>query len=93
MPAATCRNRITVAMSGGVDSSVAAKLLKDEGHDVRCVFFVMSDAHLPQIAAARAASEALSLPIEILDLRCAFGAVVDYFCAEYCAGRTPNPCV
>ncbi len=80
-------------MSGGVDSCVAAKLLKDEGHDVRCVFFVMSDAHVPQIAAARAASGALSLPFEALDLRGEFGGVIDYFCREYCAGRTPNPCV
>lgn len=80
-------------MSGGVDSCVAAKLLKDEGHDVRCVFFVMSDAHLPQIAAARSAADSLCLPLAVLDLRGEFSAVTDYFCREYCAGRTPNPCV
>lgn len=86
-------NGVTVAMSGGVDSSVAAKLLRDKGYDVSCVYFIMSDAHIAGEANARTVSEQLGLPFLSMDLREDFNSVIDYFCREYCEGRTPNPCV
>ncbi len=86
-------NGVTVAMSGGVDSSVAAKLLLDKGFDVSCVYFIMSDAHFEGEASARTVTEQLGLPFISMDLREIFNSVIDYFCREYCIGRTPNPCV
>lgn len=94
MPATPEHKRIMVAMSGGVDSAVAAMLLQDAGHELRCVYFVMSDAHLPGRAAAQQASDALGLELDVLDLRADFHQqVVLPFCKAYCDGTTPNPCV
>ncbi len=93
---ATCKhnNKILVAMSGGVDSTVCAKLLRDDGYDVQCAVFVFSDAGIGCIDAAKAACATLHLPLEIVDIRDVFHTqVVLPFCATYCAGRTPNPCV
>ena len=87
------KKSVTVAMSGGVDSSVAAKLLIDKGFEVHCVYFIMSDAHLTGADTAKKASEQLGLPFLSMDLRNDFKSVIDYFCKEYCDGRTPNPCV
>jgi tRNA-specific 2-thiouridylase len=92
------KERIAVAMSGGVDSSVAAALLKREGHDVVGVTARMwaegsrccadEDIH-----AAQRVADALSIPHHVLDFHEAFESkVVDYFVSEYAAGRTPSPC-
>jgi tRNA-uridine 2-sulfurtransferase len=98
-------DRVAVAMSGGVDSAVAALLLRDAGLDV--VGVTMRLWHDPAAAAAersccspetvrmaRAAAHALGVPHLTLDVAERFRAgVVDDFIAGYRAGRTPNPCV
>lgn len=88
--------RVWAAMSGGVDSSVAAALLLEEGHSVTGATMLLCDAdHLePAAAAARAACERLGIQHVVLDLRGSFErSVVSPYCDEYASGRTPNPCV
>ncbi len=99
------KDKVIVAMSGGVDSAVAAGLLARQGYDVTGVFMCLGAAgHVdgatsrgcctPQDAAdARRAAEKLGIPLYVLDLADAFAPVIDNFVAEYLAGRTPNPCV
>ncbi len=96
---------VAVAMSGGVDSSVAAALLQESGHRVVGVTMrlwrepsaidVAGELGGPDdIEAARAVCAHLSIPHRILDARETMARqVVDYFIDEYTRGRTPNPCV
>ena len=97
-------DRTLVAMSGGVDSAVAAQLALDEGDDVVAVTLELwsdpaNDGERsccsPQaVAGARALAHAMGLPHLTLDLREAFRReVVDDFVREHAVGRTPNPCV
>lgn len=94
--------RVVVGLSGGVDSSVAAYLLKKQGFDVIGVFMrnwhdesVTIDNDCPWIDDsndAMAVAEALEIPFHVLDLSEAYKErVVDYMFAEYENGRTPNP--
>jgi tRNA-specific 2-thiouridylase len=96
------KKKILVAISGGVDSSVAAKLLKNQGHDVTGVFlFFWKDDKEENKASSQSAfldAQAVAKKIGVsfisLDYAKEFKKdVVDYFLAEYEAGRTPNPCV
>jgi len=84
--------RVIVGMSGGVDSSVAAYLLKEQGYDVVGVTaLTWRDGAEGD---ARRAAEALGIPHYVLDFRDVFKEkVVDYFIREYAGGRTPNPCI
>jgi tRNA-uridine 2-sulfurtransferase len=98
--------RVVVAMSGGVDSSVAAAKLVEDGHEVIGVHMRLHD-RAPAVAAkggtccglddaldARHVADQLGIPFYVLDLKDAFkAAVMDEFASEYLAGRTPNPCV
>ena len=122
-------SRVVLAMSGGVDSSVAAHLLVEQGHDVIGVFMrhgEQSPAACEQQRArggsvaepcslgsphrhplhhkqgcctaadaedARRVADKLGIPFYALNLQQEFGQIIDYFVAEYTAGRTPNPCV
>jgi len=96
--------RVLVAMSGGVDSSVAAARLVEQGHDVvgaTMKLFCYGDdvpdrpcCSLDSINDARRVCEGLGIPHYVLNLESAFSHdVIDDFVAEYAAGRTPIPCV
>ena len=96
--------KVVVAMSGGVDSSVAAGLLAEQGHEVIGVHMKLHDAApgaagrsccgLDEALDARAVADTLGVPFYVMDLRSAFEAAVkDYFADTYLAGGTPNPCV
>jgi tRNA-uridine 2-sulfurtransferase len=99
--------RVVLAMSGGVDSSVAAFLLKEQGHEVIGLFMrtgVHSSAdEMPShkkgccsavdAADARRVADRLDIPFYALDFADDFARIMDYFADEYERGRTPNPCV
>ncbi len=100
--------RVVLAMSGGVDSSASAVLLRRQGYDVVGLFMrtgVHDDGadHRPDrkrgccsavdAGDARRVADKLDLPFYALDFEAEFGRVIDYFADEYLRGRTPNPCV
>jgi tRNA-specific 2-thiouridylase len=99
--------RVVLAMSGGVDSSVAAYLLKKQGYEVIGLFMRTgaheADADLParkkgccsalDAGDARRVADRLDIPFYALDFEDDFDRIIDYFADEYLAGRTPNPCV
>jgi len=85
--------RVAVAMSGGVDSSVAAYLLLKEGCDVLGFFMRTGVEQGDAPESARRVADRLGIELAVLDLSEPFRAVIDYFCDEYCRGRTPNPCI
>lgn len=101
------RGRVLVAMSGGVDSSVAAVMLHEQGYEVIGLTMKTWDyassggssketgcCSLDSINDARSLAVAYGFPHYILDIRDEFGDfVIDNFVEEYMAGRTPNPCV
>ena len=98
------KHRVLVAMSGGVDSSVAAALLVEQGYDVvgatMKLFCYGEDVpdrpccSLDSINDARRVCQQLGVPHYVLNLESKFGHdVVDNFVAEYARGRTPIPCV
>ena len=97
--------RVVLAMSGGVDSSVAAALLKEQGYDVLGLF-MRTGAHavdeerraktccsVADAMDARNVADRLDIPFYVLDFERDFARIEDYFADEYLAGRTPNPCV
>ena len=98
--------RVVVAMSGGVDSSVAAALMVEAGHEVVGLTMSLYDADPTapkgrggtccspaEIDLARRACDQLGIPHYTVDERARFrAAVIDDFAREYAAGRTPNPC-
>jgi tRNA-specific 2-thiouridylase len=91
--------RVVVGLSGGVDSSVAALLLKREGHDVIGVFMRNweddGDAHCPargDLVDAAAVADLIGIELEAVNFATQYkDRVFAYFLAEYAAGRTPNP--
>ncbi|MFT3685576.1 MAG: tRNA 2-thiouridine(34) synthase MnmA [Phycisphaerales bacterium] len=122
MTPAPRKPKVLLAMSGGVDSSVAAALLQQQGYDVVGVFMrlgspgetideLQEDTAPPtcdprklklghqgccsvsDAADARLVAAQLGIPFYVVNFRKDFGRIMDYFAAEYAAGRTPNPCV
>ena len=101
------KKRVVVAMSGGVDSAVAAGLLARQGYDVIGItmrLWTLEDPDAPRhnrrccsvedADDARRAADALGIPHYVLNMEREFHErVIDYFVDEYGRGRTPNPCV
>ena len=98
--------KVLAAMSGGVDSAVAAARARDAGHDVTGVHLALSSnpqsfrsgargcCTLEDARDARRAADVIGIPFYVWDLAQRFREdVVDDFVAEYAAGRTPNPCL
>lgn len=85
--------KIMVGLSGGVDSAVAAYLLKNQGNEVAGATFRMTD-EWDGGEDARAVAESIGIPFHVFDFRKIFREMVlDNFAEEYKEGRTPNPCV
>lgn len=100
----TIKPKIAVAMSGGVDSSVAAALLKEQGHEVIGVTLILTNENLPVLTQAgetasalddaRRVCDILGISHYTADLREEFSAkVIQPFLRQYGAGLTPNPCI
>jgi tRNA-specific 2-thiouridylase len=94
--------KVVIGLSGGVDSSVAAYLLKEQGHDLIALFMVNWHERVGNITSActweedaliaKMVAKKLDIPFHIVDLSVDYKKrVVDYMFAEYQAGRTPNP--
>lgn len=100
-------SRVVVGMSGGVDSSVAAWLLKEQGYDVIGVTMKIWQEEdvcsieenggccgLSAVEDARRVAAALEIPFYVMNFKKEFRErVIDYFTEEYLNGRTPNPCI
>ena len=101
------KKKVVVGMSGGVDSSVAAMLLKEQGYDVIGVTMqIWQDEEeaakeanggccgLSAVDDARRVAQTLEIPYYVMNFKKEFKChVMDYFVAEYLRGHTPNPCI
>lgn len=102
----TGRKKVVVGMSGGVDSSVAAYLLKEQGYDVIGVTMRLWQedtdreetgkecCSLSAVEDAKRVADKIGIPFYVMNFKDEFKkSVVDYFVEEYVSGRTPNPCI
>ena len=87
--------KIAVGISGGVDSAVAALLLKEQGHEVVGVTMTLGrDDEAKSLAEAKAAAERLEIPLEVFDFSAEWKReILQYVSETYLGGQTPNPCV
>lgn len=87
-------DKVLVAMSGGVDSSVCVRVLQDQGFEVQGLVLEFSPAHKPAVEAALASAKKLGIPLHVRQCHQEFEeAVIQPFCENYCRGITPSPCV
>lgn len=97
-------DRLVVAMSGGVDSSAVAWMLREAGHEL-VGLFMRNGVHVDEAEAskksccslgdardARMIAAKLGVPFQAVDLKAEFQDIIGYFVSEYGKGRTPNPC-
>ena len=99
------KTKVVIAMSGGVDSSVAAHLLVEQGYEVIGLFMRLGIDKLDTITRAkvccsledandaRSVADQLGIQFHVLNFKEAFDRIIDAFCTEYLNGRTPNPCI
>ena len=98
--------KVLVAMSGGIDSSVSAVLLKEAGYDVAGVFMrhgihaestgrpgKQGCCSVSDAYDARRVADLLGIPFYVLNFEAEFGRIIDYFVDSYDRGSTPNPCI
>ena len=87
--------KVAVGISGGVDSAVAALLLKEQGHDLVGVTMTLGRAdEAKSVAEAQAVADRLGIPLKVFDFTAEWKAnVLDYIRETYLGGTTPNPCV
>ncbi len=99
--------KVVISMSGGVDSSVAAHFLVRQGYDVIGLFMRLgsvtstpsSDVKVATCCSAEDARDAanvaasLNIPFYVINFKEEFDSIIEYFCAEYLQGKTPNPCI
>jgi tRNA-specific 2-thiouridylase len=99
--------KVVIAMSGGVDSSVAAHFLIEQGYDVIGLFMRLgsdisppaSDVKVATCCSAEDARDAanvassLDIPFYVINFKEEFDSIIEYFCTEYLQGKTPNPCI
>ncbi len=84
--------KILIGLSGGLDSTYAAHILKEQGHDVHGCAVIMHE--YTDISSAREAAEAVGISFTVIDARQAFESrVVERFITDYKNGKTPNPCI
>ncbi|MBN2125651.1 MAG: tRNA 2-thiouridine(34) synthase MnmA [Deltaproteobacteria bacterium] len=88
---------VLVALSGGIDSALAAALLKREGREVRGLHFLLPglpEGREKKARVVRELADHLEIPVAVLDLRDVFSLrIIEPFIASYLKGSTPNPCV
>lgn len=86
--------KVLLGLSGGVDSTVAAALLKGEGYDVTGYFFDITGNNTSEFNEAKKTAETLNIPLIHEDVSHRFqNIVIKNFIDEYVKGRTPNPCI
>lgn len=90
--------KVIVGLSGGVDSSITAYMLQQQGYEVEGIYMKLHESvdgyHDKNIAIVKKVAEFLGIKYHILDLSKEFGAeIYDYFVKSYMDGTTPNPCV
>ncbi len=92
--------KVLIAMSGGVDSSVAAATLIEQGYQCAGVFMRMAPANIKvdnnlkgHLRDVQRVTKHLGIELYVVDFSWEMQQVIDYFCYEYSMGRTPNPCI